>query len=118
MKREISRRQRLKKRICASVIGLPLSSAKSGGDAALDVRTRELAPPDQGKVGVLEVGDVIALGEVLAGPLRGDFAVGDEGDPPAELIGLLEVVRGEQDRGAFGVDFLDVAPELQPQLDV
>jgi hypothetical protein len=36
----------------------------------------------------------------------------------AELLGLLEVVRGEEDRGALGVYALDVVPQLEPQLHV
>ena len=57
-------------------------------------------------------------GEVLARPLGDDLAVVDEGDPVAELLGLLDVVGRQQDRRPLLVDPLDVVPELEPQLDV
>ena len=51
-------------------------------------------------------------------PLADDLALVDEGDPVAELLRLLQVVGGEQDRRPLLVDPLDVVPELEPQLDV
>jgi hypothetical protein len=56
--------------------------------------------------------------QVVAGAGRDDPAVVDERDPVAQLLGLFEVVRGEQDRRALGVDALDVLPQLEAQLDV
>ena len=82
------------------------------------MRARQLLAPDQRQVGVLEVGDAVALGQLAAGPLADDLAVVDEGDPVAELLGLLQVVRGQQDRRPLLVDSLHVVPELEPQLDV
>ena len=108
MKRLTSRRQSVAKRIWAVLIS----------DVRLDPRARELFAADQLQVGVLEVGHPVAVGELGAGPLADDLAVVDEGDPVAELLGLLDVVGGEQDRGPFVVDALDVVPELEPQLDV
>ena len=37
----------------------------------------------------------------------------DQRDLLAQLLGLLEVVRGEEDRGALGVELPDVAPQLR-----
>jgi hypothetical protein len=82
------------------------------------VRARELLAPDQRQIGVLEVGDAVLARELGGRPGGGDLALVDEGDPVAELLGLLEVVGGEQDRRALLVDPLDVVPELEPQLDV
>ena len=82
------------------------------------MRARELLAADQRQVGVLEVVDAVAGGELGAGPLADDLAFVDEGDPVAELLGLLDVVRGEQDRRPLLVDPLHVVPELEPQLDV
>src|SRR5215213_6027681 len=83
-----------------------------------DVRARQLLAADQLQVRVLEARDAVRVGELPARPLGDDPAVVDERDPVAQLLGLFEVVRREQDRRALGVDPLDVVPELEPQLDV
>ena len=70
----------------------------------LGPRARELLAPDQLQVGVLEVGDPVAGRELAHRALRGDVTLVDEGDPVAELLGLLEVVGGEQDRRPLLVD--------------
>jgi hypothetical protein len=45
-------------------------------------------------------------------------AVGDHADPVGQRLGLLEVVRGEQDRGATRGQIPDQLPELAPRLGV
>ena len=59
-----------------------------------------------------------AGGELVAGSLGDDLAAVDEGDLAAELLGLFEVMGGEQDGGAFAVHLLDVLPEFQAEFDV
>ena len=62
--------------------------------------------------------DAVAVRQLAARPLGDDLAVVDERDPVAQLLGLFEVVRRQQDRRAPRVDPLDVVPQLEPQLDV
>ena len=81
-------------------------------------RARELLAPDQREVGVLEVRDAVVGRQLGARPLGDDLALVDEGDLVAELLGLFQVVRRQQDRRPLLVDALDVVPELEPQLDV
>jgi hypothetical protein len=60
--------------------------------------------------------------EVLPQPLRGvpgdEVPASDERDLLAELLGLLEVVRRQQDGGALRMEMADVAPEIHPKLEV
>src|SRR3954471_11234961 len=49
---------------------------------------------------------------------RDQPAVPDERDLLAQLLGLLEIVRREQDRRAGLVQLADVAPQLLSQLEV
>src|SRR6187549_2707931 len=114
MKRFASRRQSVKRRIWAALIDGSSRSRRRH----LDMGARELLAADQGQVGVLEGLDLVARGQLLARAQADDLALGDEGDPVAELLGLLQVVGGEQDRRPLLVDALDVVPELEPQLDV
>jgi len=58
-------------------------------------------------------------GAQAVGAVAGEqLAVTDQRDLVAELLGLLEVVRGEQDRRPVFVQLADVAPELNSQLEV
>ena len=52
--------------------------------------------------------------EVGRGALAHDQAVVDDRQPVAELVGLLEVLRGEEDRGAALVDAADLVPDREP----
>src|SRR5688500_18560946 len=53
------------------------------------------------------------------GRLVGDQpAVVDDADAVAELLGLLEIMGGEDDGDALGVEAADIVPELLAQLDV
>ena len=108
MKRLTSRRTSEKKRICAP----------RHGKLRPDVRARELLAPDQLEVGVLEARTPYCAASSPLVPAATISPLVDEGDPAAELLGLLEVVRRQQDRRALGVDPLDVVPQLEPQLDV
>ena len=47
-----------------------------------------------------------------------DAAVVDDGDPVAELVGLLHVVGGEQDRLAVGVELAEDLPQGDAALRV
>ena len=47
-----------------------------------------------------------------------DAAAIDDRDPVAELLGLLEIVRGQHDGDAAAVELAHVGPELAAQLDV
>ena len=47
-------------------------------------------------------------------PLADDAAVVDDGQSAAELVGLLEVLGGEEDGGAPAVDAADLVPHRQP----
>jgi len=68
---------------------------------------------------LLDVGD---LGRREQLPQLGEGAVGDDPalvedrDPVRELLGLVEVLRGEQHRGAVAGEFLDGLPDLDPRL--
>src|SRR3954463_9419190 len=108
-----SRRTSEAKRICAAV-----TRPRPSRGHVRQVRARELLAPDELEVGVLERADAVVRGQLRARPDRRDLTLADERDPVAELVGLLEVVRGEEDRRALGVDPLHVVPELESQLDV
>ena len=55
----------------------------------------------------------------FAGRLVGDqLAVVDDRDPVAQLLGFLEVVRGQHHRHALAVELGDQLPQLAAQLDV
>ena len=55
----------------------------------------------------------------LAGRLVGDHpAVMDDRDPVAQLLGFLEVMRGQDDRDALAVQLADVVPQLPAELDI
>jgi ABC-2 type transport system ATP-binding protein len=49
---------------------------------------------------------------------REQAAAAQQGDLLAELLGLFEVVRGEQDRRPLAVQAADVGPQLEAQLEV
>ena len=42
----------------------------------------------------------------------------DDGDAVAELLGLLEIMRGQQHGDAAGVELAHIAPELLAQLHI
>ena len=50
--------------------------------------------------------------ELARRPLGDDLAVVDDRDPVGELVGLLEVLRAQQDRRALGDERADDAPDL------
>src|SRR5207253_2037528 len=52
------------------------------------------------------------------GALGDDPAVVDDGDAVGEPVGLLEVLRREEDSGAVGHEVLDHAPQLAPAAGV
>ncbi len=56
--------------------------------------------------------------EVLGRVDREQLAVVDDREPVAELVGLLHVVRGEQDRLAVGVELAEDLPERDAALRV
>ena len=65
---------------------------------------------------VLERG---SLGDELLGRLFGDdSAAAHDRDAPAELFRLLQVVCGQENREALGVERPQPLPKLEPQLDV
>ena len=69
----------------------------------------------------VDVGQRVGVvgGAQAVGGVAGDHAAAaDQADVLAQLLGLLEVVRGQQDRRALGVQAADVAPQLEPQLEV
>ncbi|HET9446191.1 MAG TPA: serine/threonine-protein kinase, partial [Steroidobacteraceae bacterium] len=61
-----------------------------------------------------------AAAPVVAEPAveQSDPPAADEGHPLAERLGLLDVVRREQDRGALAVQPADVGPQVAAQLQV
>ena len=48
--------------------------------------------------------------ELVRGALGDDPAVVEDGDPVGELVGLVEVLRGEEDRDAAGGELADARP--------
>ena len=52
------------------------------------------------------------------GIARDQLAVVDDGDAVAQLLGLGQIVRGQQDRGAGGVERADIRPQLLAQFDI
>ena len=70
------------------------------------------------QVDLLEAVGVVAVLEAGGGVAGHDLAAADQGDLVAERLGLLEVVRGQEDRRALLVQAADVAPQLLAQLDV
>ena len=56
--------------------------------------------------------------QVLRGVERDDAARLQHRDAAAQRLGLLEIVRGEDDRVAVAVELADEAPQALPQLDV
>src|SRR6185437_8257351 len=56
--------------------------------------------------------------ELVLGAVLHDAALGDDGDVAAEAFDFFEIVRGEKDGFAFGVQFLKVAPQIAAQFDV
>src|SRR4051794_40597147 len=60
----------------------------------------------------------ITFPQTGGGVARNQVTVADQGDLLAQLLGLFEVVRGQQDRRALAVQLADVAPELGPELEV
>jgi len=48
-------------------------------------------------------------------PLGDDSPFVDDREPLAELVGLLQVLRGEEDRRARRVDAADLIPDRQPE---
>ena len=87
-------------------------------DGAGDERgTRQLAGDIVKHAGTRFRGDHDRVGrvpplELVRGAERDDPAVIDDRDPVAELVGLVQVVRGEEDRSAA----LPQQPELLPQV--
>jgi hypothetical protein len=56
--------------------------------------------------------------ELVGRALRHDHAVIDDRDAVAERVGLLHVVRGEEDRGALAAQSADLVPHAGPALRV
>ena len=54
----------------------------------------------------------------VGGALRDHVAVVDHDDVVGEAVGLFEVLRGEQQRGAVGNELLDHAPQARAPLRV
>ena len=96
------------------VLGVDLHVARDGAQAL--GRRREL-----GRVGDLEVDQVaghLRL-EVVGGVAGDDLAVVDDDDAVAQMVGLVEVVRGEEDGGAAPVAQVgDVGPQVRAGLRV
>jgi hypothetical protein len=46
------------------------------------------------------------------------FAVVDDGDAVAQFLGFFEIMRGEHDGDAAGVQLADIVPQLLAQFDV
>ena len=59
-----------------------------------------------------------AASEPAGCPRRDDLAVVDDHDPVAERVGLVQVVRGQEDRRALVPQAADVVPEAGPVLRV
>src|SRR3954453_17172209 len=87
----------------------------------------ERAVADDGEEDVLEGGlllDVLDLGggkqrlELGEGAVGDDAAVVKDRDPVGELLGLVEVLRGQQDRGALSGELAYRPPDLEPRLRV
>lgn len=61
----------------------------------------------------------VELGQQLAHRALGDdLAVVDDGQVAAQVLGLFQVVGGQDDRGAGGIDLLEHAPHVAADLDV
>ena len=56
--------------------------------------------------------------QVLGGVERDDPAGLHHRDAPAQRLGLLQVMRGQDDRVTVGVELADEGPQVLPQLDV
>src|SRR5690606_20486944 len=60
----------------------------------------------------------IRSAELVDGADRHELAARDDAAPVGELLGLVEVVRGEQDARALVAEAADELPELAPRLGV
>src|SRR3546814_5861362 len=47
-----------------------------------------------------------------------DAAIIDDGDAIAQLLGLLQIMGGEHDGNALGIEAPDIVPELLAKLDI
>src|SRR5215203_2698698 len=69
-------------------------------------------------VDFLDVPGLVALLEFLAAPLGRDVALVFERDLLAQRLGLLQVMRSQQNSHPPAIQLPDVAPQLVTQLDV
>src|SRR5919202_706077 len=61
---------------------------------------------------------VVGAAQARGGVARQQAAAADQRDLLAQLLRLLEVVRGEEDRRPALMQAADVGPQLEPQLEV
>ncbi|MNS90308.1 hypothetical protein D3C72_1243580 [compost metagenome] len=88
-----------------------------GSDQGRTLDHRQLR--GQGAVDVEQEAFHIKLGQQFAHRALGDdLAVVDDGQVAAQVLGLFQVVGGEDDRGAGGVDLLQHAPHVAADLDI
>ena len=94
--------------------GQPVRTPVFLRDAATDPRERCLGLVALSDVGQLDLEDLAAdvVLELVARSLGDHAAVVDHGDLVRELIGLLEVLRRQQDRRAFAAQVADDLPDL------
>ena len=73
----------------------------------------------EGAVGVEDIGVGVQLKQqLLHARVLDDAALVDDGDVAAKLFGFLEIMRGEDDRGAGAVDFKQEIPHRAAQFDI
>src|SRR5687767_574204 len=65
---------------------------------------------------VLDLGGREQLLELGEGAVRDDPALVQDRDPVREVLGLVQVLRGEQHRGALAGELSDGLPDLDPRL--
>ncbi len=65
-----------------------------------------------------EILTVEKLQQGLGAVTGNDAPLVDDGDPLAERLGLLQIMSGQQDGHATGVELLDIGPKLSAQVDV
>ena len=93
-------------------LDLRLGPGELGDDRAYGGQVRRLLGPDGERLGTRP-------GLELGGRAAGDHAAAvDDRDVVGQGVGLLEVLRGEQDRDAVGHELTHLLPQAQPRAGV
>ena len=91
---------------------------QSVGCASWPTMARKIVLEGRLLLDVLDLGGREQLLELGEGAVGDDPALVEDRDPVGELLGLVEVLRGEQHRGALAGELLDGLPHLDPRLRV